>query len=89
MVHMLERVPAGGLTTRIARARIANADDQDLGAHRPETMCLFEVVLEGVHKLFLDVQHASANLADRMVVVAGGELIVSGSFAEMRGINRP
>src|SRR5450759_1915819 len=88
-MHVLERVPAGRLPTRIARARIANPDDQDFGSHRTEVVRLFEVLLERVDELLLDVQHASANLAHGVVVIAAGELVVSRTLAQVRRINRP
>jgi hypothetical protein len=87
-MYVLERMPACGLSAGVARARIANPDDEDFGAHRPEAMGLLEVAFEQVHKLLLDMQDASANLAHGVVVVAAGELIVSGSLAKVRGINR-
>src|SRR6478736_7350499 len=87
-MHMLERVPACGLTARVARACIANSDDENFGAHGPEAMRLLEVVLERVHELLLDVQDASANLANSVVVVAAGELIVSRTLAEVGGVDR-
>src|SRR5476651_1789556 len=88
-MHVLERVPAGRLPTGIARARIANPDDQDFGAHRTEAVRLFEVALERVDELLLDVQHTTANLAHGVVVIAAGELVVSRPLAQVRGVNRP
>jgi hypothetical protein len=85
---MLERVPPRSLATRVSRARIANPYDQDLRAHRPEVVRLFEVLFERVNELFLDVQNAAANLAHGVVVIPAGELVMSGSLAKVRGVNR-
>jgi hypothetical protein len=87
-MHMLERVPACGLTPGVARACIANADDEDFGAHGPEAMGLLEVAFERVHQFLLDVQDASANLTDGVVMVAAGKLVVSGSLPKVSGVNR-
>jgi hypothetical protein len=87
-MYVLERVPACGLPARVARACIANPNDEDFGAHRPEAMGLLEVAFERVHELLLDVKDASANLAHSMVVIATGELVVSGPLAKVRGVNR-
>ena len=49
---------------------------------------VLKVALERVDQLLLDVKHAAAHLAYGMVVIATGELVMRGSFAQVRGINR-
>jgi hypothetical protein len=51
-------------------------------------MRVFEVALERADELLLDVKHPAANLANGVVVVAAGELVVSGTIAQVSGINR-
>src|SRR5471032_2844188 len=50
-------------------------------------MALFQVSLELTHELFLDVQHSAAHLADRMVMITAGELVVGGALTEVRGVD--
>jgi hypothetical protein len=38
MMHVLERVTARDLVTGRPRTRVANADDQHLGSHGPESV---------------------------------------------------
>src|ERR1700682_4929883 len=71
-----------------ARARIADPDDQDLRPHRLEVMTFLEVSLQLADQLFLDVQHPSAHLADRMVMVAARELVVRGALPEVSRVDR-
>src|ERR1700681_4882403 len=51
-------------------------------------MRLFEVAHERVDQLFLDMQNTAANLADGVVVVATGQLVMSGALAEVGCVNR-
>ena len=73
---------------RVTRAIVADPDDQDLGPHGLESMTFFEVRLELLHQLFLDVHDAPAHLADGVMVVAARELIVRRTLAEVRGVYR-
>jgi hypothetical protein len=54
---------------------------------RLEFVGAFEMRFQSVNELFLDVQDAAAKLADRVVMVAGRELVVGRSVAEVRGID--
>jgi hypothetical protein len=72
---------------RVARAIVADSDHQDLGAQGPETVPLLQVVLELLDQLLLDVHHAPTHLADRVVVIAARELVVSRPIAEVRRVN--
>jgi hypothetical protein len=67
---MLERVAARGLSPWCSRACFAHADHQHLGVQRLEPMELFEVRFELGHHGLFDVEHAAAQLADGVVVVA-------------------
>jgi hypothetical protein len=89
VMHVLQRVTACGFVAGCARAGVADANDQDLGAHRPEVVQVLKVRLERVHELFLDVQHASAHLADSVVVVSAGELVMRRTIAKVGGVYRP
>src|SRR5437899_5409908 len=82
-VVRVDRPPARSLRRRVPRAIVADTHDQDLGAHRLESMSLLEVLLELAYQLLLDVHDATADLADRVVVVAARELVVGRSFAEV------
>jgi hypothetical protein len=86
-MNVLERVTASGLVPGVARARIADADDQHLGAHRLETVQVLEVAFERVDELLLDVEHAAANLAHSMVVIPGRELVVGRALTKVGRIN--
>jgi len=63
---------ADGLASRRAGARLAYPHHQHLGVCGLESMEAFEVRLQRAHELFLNVENASAHLADGMVVVAAG-----------------
>ena len=89
VMDVLKRVASGGLAAGRPRARFADSDHQHLGVHRLEPMAVLEVPFQLAHQGLFDVQHASAKLADRVVMVAGGQLVVGRPVAEMRGVNRP
>src|ERR1700674_260221 len=69
-------------------ARIADANDKHLRPQRLEVVTLGKMSLQRADQLFLDVQHSSANLADRVMVITAGELVVDRTFAEVRGVHR-
>src|SRR5450830_542086 len=50
-------------------------------------MTLLEVSLELTHELLLDVQHSTAHLADGMVMITAGELVVGGALTEVGGVD--
>src|SRR5579864_3634881 len=52
-------------------------------------MAFLQVLFELADELLLDVEHASADLADRVLVVAARQLVVRRTFTEVRGIHRP
>jgi hypothetical protein len=66
---------------RVARAIVADADDEDHRSHGFEAVTFLEVLLQLVHELFLDVHHAAANLAHRMVMLTARELVVRRAIA--------
>src|SRR6266567_1781805 len=84
---MLERVAVDRLSARRPRACLADPDDQHFCVQRLELVGALEMRFQSVDQLFLDVQDAAAKLANRMVVVAGGELVVGRSIAKVRGID--
>src|SRR5713226_9257017 len=87
MVHVLERVAVDRLPARRPRARLADPDHQYFCVQRLEFVGAFEMRFQCVDKLFLDVQDAAAKLAYRVVMVAGRELVVRRSVAEVRGVD--
>src|SRR5713101_5022875 len=87
VVHVLERVAVDRLTAGRPRARLADPDHQYFCVQRLEFVGAFEVRFQCVDKLFLDVQDAAAKLAYRVVMVAGRELVVRRSVAEVRGVD--
>ena len=89
MMDVFKGVAASDFVTGRARARVANADHEHFGAHRSESMQVLQVTLEGGHELLLDVEDAAANLANRVMVVTAGKLVVGWAFAQVGGINRP
>src|SRR5216683_6033874 len=88
MVIRVDGGAAGCLAPWSLGAGVADTDDQDLRPQGLEVMPLFQVGLELADHLFLDVQHSPADLAHRMVVIAGGELVVGGALIEVRGVDR-
>ena len=56
--------------TACARAGVADPHHQHLRAHRPKPVQLFQVVLQLADQVVLDVEHAVAHLADRVLVLA-------------------
>ena len=66
----------------------AYADDQDLGPNGPEVMQLFQVVLQLVDQLVLDMEHSFADLAERVLVLLAGELVVHGAAAQADRMHR-
>src|SRR5436190_4395933 len=87
-VVRVDHAAAGRVRRRVARAIVADADDQDLGPHGLESMPFFEVRLELFHQLLLDVHDATAHLADGVMVVAARELIVRWTLAEVCRVHR-
>src|SRR5260370_13733436 len=89
VMDVLERVAPGRLPAGRPRARFADSDHQHLGVHRLEPMAVLEVSLQLAHQGLFDVQHAAAKLADRVVMVARGQLVVSRPVAQVRGVHGP
>src|SRR6202158_2605097 len=89
MVVRVDRGAAGRLATRILGAGVAHPHDQDLRSQRLEMVSFLQMSLELAHELFLDVQHSPANLADRVVVIATGQLVVRRALIEVRGVTEP
>ena len=50
-------------------------------------MALLEMSLQRADELLLDVKHSATYLADGMVMIAAGELVVSRAFTEMCGVD--
>src|SRR5438132_11696329 len=73
---------------RVARAIGADTDHEHLGADGLEPVPFLEVCLELMHELLLDVHHASADLAHRVMVVAARELVMRRAVTEMRRVDR-
>src|SRR5438445_482221 len=72
---------------RVARAIVADADHEHLGADRLEPMTLLEMRLELVHELLLDVHHPTADLAHRVMVIAARQLVVCRALTQVRRVN--
>src|SRR5207249_9434277 len=68
---------------RVSQAIVADPNDEDLSAHRLESVSFFEMRLELVHELFLNVHDPAAHLAHGVMVVAARQLVVSRSFTEV------
>src|SRR5437879_13550054 len=75
---------ARGMRHRVARAIVADTDHEHLGAYGLEPVTLLEVSLELMHELLLDVHHASADLAHRVMVVAARERVMRRAATEVR-----
>src|SRR6266851_78063 len=88
MMIRVDSGAAGRLAPWSLGAGVADTNDQDLRPQGLEVMPLFQVGLELADKLFLDVQHSSADLAHSMVVIAARELVVRGALIEVRGVDR-
>src|SRR5712691_4875210 len=86
-MDVLQRVAADGLSAWRPRARLTHPDHQHLGVQRLESMDALEVGFQRADELLLDVQNAATQLAHGVVMVAGRELVVGRSVAEVRGIN--
>jgi hypothetical protein len=89
VMNVLERMAARGPVTGVARAGIADSNDQHLGPYRLETVQVLEVTFKRVDELLLDVEDAAADLADRVVMIPGGQLVVSRTLAKVRRVNGP
>src|SRR5207237_4355871 len=79
---------ARGMRHRVARAIVADTDHEHLRADGLEPVPFLEVRLELMHELLLDVHHASADLAHRVMVVAARELVMRRAVTEMRRVDR-
>src|SRR5438477_7120553 len=77
-----------GMRHRVARAIVADTDHEHLGADGLEPVPFLEVVRALMHELLLDVHHASADLAHRVMVVAARELVMRRAVTEMRRVDR-
>src|ERR1700687_6305672 len=86
VMDVLEGVTPRRLAARRPRARLADSDHQHLGVHGLEPMAVLEVLFQLAHQSLLDVQDAAAKLADGVVVVAAGKLVVGRAVAEVRRV---
>src|SRR2546429_2925633 len=81
-----EATPGRRAAAAGARALVAHADDEDGRPHRPKAVPLRQVLLELGHQPVLDVQHPLAHLADRVLVVLAGDLVVDGAVTQPHAV---
>src|SRR5205823_3520697 len=84
----IDHAAARGVRRRVARTIVADPDHQHLGPYWPESVALLEVGFELAHELFLYMQHPSAHLAHRVVVVAARKLVMSRPLTQVRRVHR-
>src|SRR5260370_2396793 len=89
VMDVLERVAPGRLPAGRPRARFADSDHQHLGVHRLEPLAVLAGSLPLDHQRPFHVHHAATKLADRVLMVARGQLVVGRPVAKVRGVHGP